>query len=218
MAGWPPPGPPRFLGGFPELRRRRRILSVPPGSDRVPRVWTSIVTSTGLLDPRLPPRPMVSRTGFSSTSTPSPDTADGSSRSTATGLKDPDLPPPRHRGRLPQGCRDWMNHPVYKARATSPPSRPAMGSRSSPITYLCSLAVIGSSGADSLDKMPTVHRPPPPTTPALPDSMTLPIRPRARLLQGRHVRSDPAPRPDDSPGLPAIHDRPFRPSSRSLSR
>ena len=34
MMGWPPPGPPRFLGGFPELRCRRRILSVPPGSDR----------------------------------------------------------------------------------------------------------------------------------------------------------------------------------------
>lgn len=97
---------------------------------------------------------------------------------------------PRHRGRLPQGRRDWTNQPVYKARAASPPSRPAMGSRSSPITYLFSLAVIGSSGADPLDKMPTVRRPPPPTTPALPDPMTLPIRPRARLLQGRHVGSD----------------------------
>jgi len=37
---------------------------------------------------------MVSRTGFSPTSTFSPDTADGSSRSTATGHQDPDLPPP----------------------------------------------------------------------------------------------------------------------------
>ena len=72
MAGWPPPGPPRFLGGFPELRRRRRTLLVPPTSDRVPRVWTSIVTSTGLLDHRLPPRPMGSRTGVSPSSTRSP--------------------------------------------------------------------------------------------------------------------------------------------------
>jgi hypothetical protein len=31
MAGWPPPGPPRFLGDFPEFRRRRRSLPVPPG-------------------------------------------------------------------------------------------------------------------------------------------------------------------------------------------
>src|SRR5262245_39250205 len=94
MAGWPPPGPPRFLGGFPELRRRRRILSVPPGSDRGPRVWTSIVTCIGLLDPRLPPRPTVSRAGSSPTRTLSA-TADGPSRSAATGHNDPDLPPTR---------------------------------------------------------------------------------------------------------------------------
>lgn len=186
MAGWPPPGPPRFLGGFPDLRLRRRILSVPPRADRVPRVWTSIVTSTGLLDPRLPPRPMVSRTGFSPTSTlsPTPRTAPPSPPRLDT--KTPILHPPAPR-RAPQGRRDWTHKPVYKARAASPPSRPAMGSRSSPITYLFSLAVIDSSGADPLDKMPTVQRPSPPTTPALPDSMTLPLRPRAQLLQGRHV-------------------------------
>src|SRR5262249_21644834 len=81
----------------------------------------------------------------------------------------PDLDPPlRHRGRLPQGRRDWTNQPVYKARAASPPSRPAMVSRSSPITNLFSLAVIGSSRADSLDKTPTVHPRAPRTTPALP--------------------------------------------------
>ena len=95
----------------------------------------------------------------------------------------------RHRGQLPQGCRDWTNRPVYKARAASPPSRPAMVSRSSPITNLFSLAVIGSSRADSLDKTPTVHPRAPRTTPALPVPMALPIRPRARLLRGRHVRS-----------------------------
>ena len=38
----------------------------------MPRVWTSIVTSTGLLDHRLPPRPMGSRTGVSPSSTRSP--------------------------------------------------------------------------------------------------------------------------------------------------
>jgi hypothetical protein len=34
MTGWPPPGPPRFFGGFAELRRRRWILSAPPEADR----------------------------------------------------------------------------------------------------------------------------------------------------------------------------------------
>jgi hypothetical protein len=63
----------------------------------VPRSGTPIVTSTGLLDPRLPPRPMVSRTRSSPPSTPSPDIAAGSSRSSATGHEDPDLPPPAPR-------------------------------------------------------------------------------------------------------------------------
>jgi len=164
LAGRPPPGPPRLLGDFAELRRRHLILSAPPGSDRVPRVWTSIVTSTRLLDPRLPPRPMGSRTGSF-----------------------PHHALLRHRGRLLQVRRDWTNRPVYKARVASPPPRPAMVSRSSPITYLFSLAVIGSSGADPLDRTSAVHHRAPPTTPALLDS---PLRPRARLLQVRHVRAD----------------------------
>jgi hypothetical protein len=178
MAGWPPPGPPRFLGGFPDLRRRRRFLPGPTGG---PRVWTSIVTCIGLLDPRLPPRPTVSRAGSSPTRTLS-DTADGSSRSAATGHKDPGLPL-RHRRRLLQVRRDWTYQPVYKTRAASPPSRPAMVSRSSPITDLFSLVVIGSSGTDSLDKRPTVHRPLSPSTPALPGSMTLPLRSCPRRIE-----------------------------------
>src|SRR5262249_31933262 len=41
------------------FRIGHRALLVPPRSDRVSRIWTSIVTSTRLLhlDPRLPPRP-----------------------------------------------------------------------------------------------------------------------------------------------------------------
>ena len=130
---------------------------------------------------------------------------------------------PRHRGRLPQVRRDWTKQPVYKARTASPPSRPAMGSRSSPITYLFSLVVIGSSGTDSLDKMPPVHHRAPPMMPALPNSMTLPLRPRARLLRGRHVRSDHARRrpvtPRASPRLTTAHSgRPPGPAAGSSAR
>jgi hypothetical protein len=181
MAGWPPPGPPRFFAGLPGLRRR--ILSVPPGSDRVPRVWTSIVTSTGLLDHRLPPRPMVSRTRSSPISTPSPDTADGSSRSAATGHRDPDLPLPAPR--------------------TAPPGPPRLD-ESTGVQGPCRLAA--SSAGDGLPTEPYYLPVLPrrdrllrdrstgqkaywttPATSALLDPMTLSPRPRARLLQVRHA-------------------------------
>jgi hypothetical protein len=198
MGGVVPSRTPRSLGGLPELRRPRRFLSVPPGSDRRPWVWTAIDTSTDPLDPRLPPRPMVARTS--------------SSRPRRS----------RHRARHLQVRHNWTNRPVYKARAASPPPRPAMGSGSRPITNLFPLAAIGSSDADLLDKTPTVHHRAPPTTPALLDSMTLPLRPRARLLQGRHVRSDPAPRPGDSrtaPRLTTAHSvRPPGPAAGSSAR
>ena len=172
MAGWPPPGPP-VSRWFP---RSSPSSPDPVGSSRVRQ------DAKGLDLNRYEHRP----------SRPS-------ASPTTDGLSNWILPHldalPRHRGRLPQGRRDWTNQPVYKARAASPPSRPAMVSRSSPITNLFSLAVIGSSGADSLDKTPTVHHRAPPTTPALPDSRTLPLRPRARFLQGRHARSDHERRP-----------------------
>ena len=183
MAGWPPPGPPRFLGGFPELRRRRRILSVPPGSDRVPGVWTSIVTSTRLLDPRLPPRPMVSRTRSSPTSRLSP----------------------RHRGRFLQVRRDA----TQRHRCFTPGT--ADGSPMAAVTEQIDWCTKSVSLCRRLGRrwlplapyyLPVLPRPDrllrdrstgqkayctTPATSALPDLMTLSPRPRARLLQGRHA-------------------------------
>jgi hypothetical protein len=145
----------------------------------------------------------------------------------------------RHRGRLLQVLRDGTLNPDLPPPVPrpAPPGPPRLnkstgvqgpwhlptasaggGSRSSPITYLFSLARIGSSATDPLDKRPTVQHRAPPTTPAFPDPMTLPLRLRPRLLQGRHAWSAPHRRPGHSPDLPALHDLPFRPSSRSRSR
>jgi hypothetical protein len=219
LAGWPPPGPPRFLGGFPDLRRRRRILSVPPGADRVPRVWTSIVTSTGLPDPRLPPPPMVSRTGFSPTSTLPPDTADGSSRSTATGRNDPDLlPPPAPRPAPPglprldestgvQGPHRLAAFAAGDGLPIKPYYQPVLPCRDRLLrgrftgqnAYCTSPASSHGAGPPGLDDSP------PSASCTAPPGPSRPIPPRP-------------PRPGDSPDLPATYDRPFRPSSRSRSR
>jgi hypothetical protein len=202
MTGWPPPGPPRFVGGFAELRRRRRILSAPLEADRGPRSWTSIVTSnehrslrapsTGLLDPRLPPRPMGSRTGSSPT-TPSPDTADGSSRAAATEQTDrctKSVSFPHRLGR--RWAADRALLPTWSPSPGSAPPRPTDWTKD----LLYNARHIGPPRPDGS---------PPPASCTAPPRPSRPIRPRP-------------PRPGHSPDLPAIHDRPLRPSSRSLSR
>jgi hypothetical protein len=214
LAGWPPPGPPRFLSGFPELRRRRRILSVPPAADRGPRGSISIVTSTGLLAPRLPPRPMASRTGFSPTSKLSPDTADGSPRSTATGHKDPDLPPPGTADGSPRSAATGRNN-----RCTRPvPPRRLLGRRGSrhralylPVLPRRDRLLRGRFPGQNASCTPpgSSHDAGPPRLPhsascTAPPGPSRPIRPRRR--------------PGDSPDLPATYGLPFRPSSRSRSR
>jgi hypothetical protein len=211
MAGWPPPGPPRFFAGLPGLRRR--ILSVPPESDRVPGVRTAIVTSTGLLDPRLPPRPMVSRTRSSPTSTPSsiprtappgpprrtprprsstPGTAAGSPRTVAIEqinwcTKSVSLSRLLGRRRAP----DRALLPTCSPSPGSAPPRPIRWTKG----LLYNTRHVGPPRPD--DSLPS-------TSGTAPPGPSRPIRLR--------------PRPGDSPHLPATYDRPFRPSSRSLSR
>jgi hypothetical protein len=183
MAGWPPSGPPRFFAGFPGLRRR--ILSVPPGSDRVPGVRTAMVTSTGLLDPRLPPRPMVSRTRSSPTST--------SSSTPRTAPPGPPRRAPRPRSSTPG--------------TAAGSSRTAATEQINWCTKSVSLSAFSAGAGLPIEPyyLPVLPRPDrllrdrstgqktyctTPATSALPDPMTLSPRPRARLLQVRHVGSD----------------------------
>jgi hypothetical protein len=173
----------------------------PVGSSRGrrgPWVWTSIVTSTGLLDPRLPPRPMVSRTGSSPTSTlPTPRTA-------------PPGPPRLDESTGVQGPCHLTASSAGDGLGIEPYYQPVLPRRDR-------LLRGRSTGQNAYCTPPgSSHDAGPP---CLDDS---PLRPRARLLQGRHVRSDHAPRPGDSrtsPRLTTAHSvRPPGPSAGSSAR
>jgi len=163
--------------------------------------------------PSASPTTEVSRTGSSRTLTLLSDTADDSSTSAATEQEAPTFPSDTAYGSsrsVATERNDRCTGPVPPLRllgrrwsrdpALLPTCSPSHGSAPPrPIPWTKCLLY---NARDVGPRRPDV--PPPSTSCTAPPGPSRPIR-----LQ---------PRPGDPPDLPAIHDRPFRPSSRSLSR
>ena len=163
-----PPGPPPIHGGFRDLSDPIAGPVSSSQSNRVAIPWTSIVTSSHLLDPRFP-----HDRGLSNRCVPGPGSpSDVVGGSSGTALTEHEFQ-----------CT-W---PTVPSRDGGSPWSPNQAHY-----YPLSAAVNGSSKAASLNKKTTEHgRGPPPLSTTFPGLQSRlphsPLRRRGRLLQDRRL-------------------------------